>query len=232
MSSLGLALDIPRIVLYFDDGAWKDGWVADNLSSRKEETMVRSLAWAMVLGGCLAPALGHAPAAANPVKSLYTTVELRKCKRVNRHRDGGAWLCNGLAGLQVYVAEGDLRQFLSVGSDPQKRRAATQTLGAFNSIFERGSNRATIEWRFNRRGERQVPYAVIVRFHTSQEGRRGDVLVVSKVSPTETCHVAYIDALANSDAITLARLVADKQAKAFDCRNEPHTEGATGNSPM
>jgi hypothetical protein len=119
-----------------------------------------------------------------------------------------------------------------VGADAPKRRAATQTLGAFNSIFENGSDRATIEWRFDRRGEKQIPYAIIVRFHTSQDGRKGDVLVVSKVGAAETCHVAYVDALANSDAITLARFVADKQAKTFDCRNEPHTEGATGKSPM
>jgi hypothetical protein len=194
--------------------------------------MVRSLAFAMVLGGCLAPTLGQGPAAASPVKSLYTTVELKACRQIKRHRDGGAWLCEGLAGLPVYVAAGDLRQFLSVGEDAQKRRAATQTLGAFNTIFENGSDRATIEWRFNRRGERQIPYAIIVRFHTSQEGRKGDVLVVSKVSASETCHVAYIDALANSDAITLARFVADNKAKAFDCRSEPHPEGATGKSPM
>ncbi len=193
---------------------------------------MRRVAFVVVLVGCLTPALRPIPAAANPVKSLYTTVELKACKKVKRHRDGGAWLCDGLAGLPVYVAEGDLRHFLSVGEDAQKRRAATQTLGAFNSIFERGSDRATVEWRFNRRGERQIPYAIIVRFHTSQEGRNGDVLVVSKVSATETCHVAYIDALANSDAITLARFVADNQAKAFDCRNEPHAEGATGKSPM
>ena len=194
--------------------------------------MARSLALAIVLGGCLTSALGHSPAAANPVRSLYTTIELKACKQVRRHRDGGAWLCEGLAGLPVYIAEGDLRHFLSVGADAQKRRAATQTLGAFNTIFEKGSDRATVEWRFNRRGERQIPYAIIVRFHTSGEGRRGDVLVVSKVSATETCHVAYIDALANQDAITLARFVADNQAKSFDCRNEPHPEGATGKSPM
>src|SRR5436190_13001077 len=187
-------------------------------SSRQEEATVRSLGFATMLGGCLAPALGHTPATANPVKSLYTTVELKACKQVKRHRDGGAWLCDGLAGLPVYVAEGDLRQFLSVGADAQKRRAATQTLGAFNSIFENGSDRATIEWRFDRRGERQIPYAIIVRFHTAQDGRKGDLLVVSKVSPTETCHVAHVDALANRDAITFARFVADYQAKTFDCR--------------
>ena len=193
---------------------------------------MRSLALATVLGACLAPALGRTPATANPVKSLYTTVELKACKQVKRHRDGNAWLCEGLAGLPVYVAEGDLRQFLSVGAGAPKRRAATQTLGPFNSIFENGSDRATIEWRFDRRGEKQIPYAIIVRFHTAQEGRKGDVLVVAKVSASETCHVAYIDALANSDAIALARFVADKRAKTFDCREEPRPEGATGKSPM
>ena len=77
-----------------------------------------------------------------------------------------------------------------------------------------------------------LPYAIIVRFHTSRDGRNGDVLVVSKVSDTEACHVAYIDALANPDAIALARRIADRQAKGFDCRQDPQTEGATGKSPM
>ena len=52
-----------------------------------------------------------------------------------------------------------------------------------------------------------------MRFHTSRDGRKGDVLVVSKVSDAETCHVAYIDALANRDAIALARHVADRQSE-------------------
>ena len=194
--------------------------------------MVRSLAPMMAIAGCLVPALGQVPVAANPVRSLYTTVDLKVCKQVKRHRDGTAWRCEGLAGFPVYFAEGDLRQFVSVGTDAEKRRAATQTLGAFNSIFEKGSTRATVEWRFDRRGERRLPYAIIVRFHTSRDGEKGDVLVVSKVSAADTCHVAYIDALANQDAIALARHIADKEAKGFDCRTEPRNEGATGRSPM
>lgn len=194
--------------------------------------MARSLAATLAIAGLLVPVLGHAPAQAYRVKSLYTTIDLKVCKKVRRHRDGGAWMCDGLAGVQLYVAEGDLRQFVSAGAGAEKRRAATQTLGAFNSIFEAGSTRATVEWRFDRRGERKLPYATIVRFHTSRDGRRGDVLVVSKVSDAETCHVAYIDALANKDAIALARHVADKQSKSFDCSREPRTEGATGRSPM
>jgi hypothetical protein len=194
--------------------------------------MVRSVALAMALSGCLAPALCPAPAAASPLKSLYTTVELKACTRIKRHGDGGAWRCSGLGGMPVYVAEGDLRSFLSAGANAEKRRAAMQTLGAFNSIFAQGSDRATIEWRFDRRGERQIPYAIIVRFHTSRDGHQGDVLVVLKVSDADTCHVAHIDALANKDAIALARAVADRQAKTFDCRREPRVEGEAGRSPM
>ena len=194
--------------------------------------MARSLAATLAIAALLVPALGHAPADAYRVKSVYTTIDLKACKKVRRHRDGGAWMCDGLAGLPVYVAEGDLRQFVSAGAGAEKRRAATQTLGAFNSIFETGGTRATVEWRFDRRGERKLPYATIMRFHTSRDGRRGDVLVVSKVSDAETCHVAYIDALANRDAIALARHVADRQSKSFDCSREPRTEGATGRSPM
>src|SRR5262245_40903470 len=194
--------------------------------------MTRAPGSASVPAALMAVVLGAGPVAANPVKSLYTTIELKTCKQVRRHRDGGAWRCEGLAGLPVYVAEGDLRQFVSVGADAERRRAATQTLGAFNSMFEKGASRATIEWRFDRRGERMLPYAIIVRFHTSRDGRNGDVLVVSKVSDTEACHVAYIDALANPDAIALARQIADTEAKSFDCRREPRTEGSTGPSPM
>jgi len=205
--------------------------LVDGPSSRMEET-VRSVVLAAGGGVCLGWLLGAAAVSANPVKSLYTTVELKTCKPMSGHPHGGAWLCEGLSGLAVYVAEGDLRQFLSVGANAEKRRAATQTLGAVNSMFDKGSDRATIEWRFDRRGDKEIPYATIVRFHTSRDGRKGDVLVVLKVGPADTCHVAYIDALANSDAIALARHVADTQAKGFDCRQEPHAEGAGGKSPM
>ena len=138
----------------------------------------------------------------------------------------------GLAGRKLRAALTALAIVLGVAMMSGTFILTDTINGAFNSIFENGSDRATIEWRFDRRGEKQIPYAIIVRFHTAQDGRKGDVLVVSKVSPTETCHVAYIDALANQDAITLARFVADNQAKTFDCREEPRPEGATGRSPM
>jgi hypothetical protein len=180
----------------------------------------------------LAAASPAVPVAANPVRSAYTTVDLKLCKQMPRRVDGEAWHCEGLPGVPVYVAADHTKYFVSAGSNAAKRRAATQTLGASNSIFAGGSARATIEWRFERRGEQQVPYAMIIRFHTSREGKRGDVLVVYKVSATETCHAAHIDALANDNAIALARSIADGNAKTFDCKREPGTLGASGRSPM
>ena len=59
----------------------------------------------------------------------------------------------------------------------------------------------------------------------------GDVLVISKVTPEETCHVAYIDALANADAIALARRIADAEARSFDCRSRAAGPGRKGQKP-
>ncbi len=173
-----------------------------------------------------------APAAANPLKSLYTTIDLKSCTQTQRHRDGGAWLCKGLEGYPIYVAEGDLRMFVSVGKRPEKRKAATQTLGPFNSLFKGNASRATLEWRFVKRNGKVVPYATIQRFFTQNDDGKGEVLVVTKVTDKEDCHVAHIDALANPQAIALARKVADEEARKFDCRNDPKRVGSVGKSPM
>ncbi|MEZ5818048.1 MAG: hypothetical protein R3D44_13285 [Hyphomicrobiaceae bacterium] len=178
-------------------------------------------------------ALGMAPVAANPLKSLYTTIDLRECRRTDKGPPpGGAWLCAGLDGYPVYIAEGDLRTFVSVGRHPQKRRAAQQTLKAPNSLFQGVSRRATLEWRFVRRDGKVLPFATIQRFFTRNGTDAGEVLVVTKVTPTEDCHVAYIDALANPQAIVIARAVADNEARRFDCRTEPKRVGKYGRSPM
>lgn len=75
--------------------------------------------------------------------------------------------------------------------------------------------------------------AVIVRFLTSSDdGRKGEVLVVSRVTSMTTCHMAYIDALANPEGMALARRIADEQAATFDCSSEPVVEGHPGQSPL
>ena len=178
------------------------------------------------------------------IKSRFTTVELKSCAAVKADSDGGAWICKGLSGYPVYVAEGDLRQFISFGVNGKSRRAATQTLQSFSSIFSAQHGRATIEWRFRRSDGRDVPYATIVRFYTlsgsakakgegGASGTKGEVLIVTKVTPTDACQIARIDARANPDAIMLARSAADELNAEFECKtDQPRVVGATGRSPM
>lgn len=177
---------------------------------------------------------GCAPALAlDGTRSVYTALDLKACTVLKAaSAEGASWLCPGLPGYPIYLAEGDDRMFFSVGPDPEKRRAATQTLKSFNSVFIAGSGRATVEWRIPRTSRKAQPFAAILRFYTSSETARGQVLIVSKVTPNETCHAALIDAETNPDANERARLAADTTVRAFKCTAEPAVEGARGKNPF
>lgn len=172
-----------------------------------------------------------AAGAVQQVKSLYTSVDLATCVSA-AGGSGPAWRCDGLPGFPVYVANGPHRVYVSVGADADKRRAARQTLTSYNTVFEKGGRRATIEWRFVVRDGQPVPYATIVRYFTHGTTGHGEVLVVMRVADDEVCHVAYVDALANLDAMVLARRIADQDARARPCPDEPAVQGARGRSPM
>lgn len=173
-----------------------------------------------------------AAAAVQQVKSLYTAIDPSACAAVAGKAGVAARLCEGLPGYPVYVAEGDRGVYLSVGPDAEKRRAAQQTLRTFNTLSDKGGQRTTIEWRFVVRDKQTVPYATIVRYFTQSATGAGQVLVVMRVTDREACHVAYVDALANLDAIVLARKLADTVARSQDCPQEPSVHGAQGRSPM
>ncbi|MBN8911010.1 MAG: hypothetical protein J0H65_02935 [Rhizobiales bacterium] len=160
-----------------------------------------------------------AAAAVQQIRSLYTAVDLSLCTALPGHTAGR--LCKGLPGYPVYVSEGQDGAFLSVGPDADKRLAAQQTLKSFNSLFDSGGQRTTVEWRFVIRDAQPVPYATIVRYFTRSETGTGEVLVVMRVTDRETCHAAYVDAAASPDAIVLARKLADTIARSEDCPREP-----------
>lgn len=176
--------------------------------------------------------LGGTAEAVDLNKSRLTSIELKKCRQISRHRDGGAWICPGIRGYPIYFAEGDLRHMMGFGPNPRKRRSATQTLGPFNSIFE-GKVRPTIEWRVERdaRG-RIVPFATIVRYHTSRDGQDSNVLVVTKVDAKDSCQVAIIDARANEDAMAIARAWAIAEARKMSCPDTPIALGKPGKGTM
>ena len=165
-------------------------------------------------------------------KSAYTALEVSHCSILTKTDDGTTYQCPGLPGVPVYFAEGDDRTFLSAGTSLEKSKAAGQTLKSFKTLFSGKSGRATIEWRFVIRNDRKVPYAMIVRYFTKSARGKGQVLVVTRITEKQACHMAYIDARANPDAIVIARKIADERAPTFDCSREPTVEGATGESPM
>lgn len=211
------------------------------------------ITYALAVGAVLACAVCEATVVSASekarIKSRFTTIELTSCAAIKIGTEPSsagpsAWSCKGLRGYPVYVAQSDLRQFISIGDNGHIHRAATQTLKAFNSVFTAQHSRATIEWRFRRADGRDVPYATIMRFYTSSgskrvrgnaggDGGKGEVLVVNKVTPTDACHLALIDAHANPNAILLARSAADELTADFNCRtDQPRVVGATGRSPM
>ncbi|MDB5542033.1 MAG: hypothetical protein JWQ89_3760 [Devosia sp.] len=162
------------------------------------------------------------PSAAQQIESSYTDVDLDQCTVIQSDDFGSRWACSGLKGMPVMIAEGDLRMFVSYGLTSTTEKAAEQTLGPFNRLGDK------IEWRVSNAEGSWKPFATILRFFTKREEGEpeGQVLVVTKIAPGATCHIAYVDALANPDPNGLARKAADTRAKDFDCaKDEPEYIG-------
>lgn len=170
-------------------------------------------------------ALVAGPVFAQQIQSSYTDVDLDRCTVISADDFGATWACSGLKGMPVMIAEGDLRMFVSYGLESTIEKAAQQTLPPFNHLGPR------IEWRVSNVEGQYKPFATILRFFTAgPDGSEteGQVLVVTRVAPGATCHVAYIDARANQNANEMAREAADDLAMDFDCDNEPEIIGTFG----
>lgn len=156
------------------------------------------------------------PAAAE-FQSAYTDINLDDCLLLEADDFGASWACPGYRGYPLYVAEGDIRFFLSYGFDARNEPVIRQTLPPFNYLGK------TMEWRLSDESGRWLPVATIVRYFTQREEGDGEaqVLVVTALREGVTCHVAYIDATANADANEMAREAADRLAADFDCADEP-----------
>ena len=165
----------------------------------------------------LAGRLAHA----ENMVSAYTLLELAKCRHIEgkAEEDYGEWRCIGYAGVNVLVSSGDQRIYVSFGRNAKNEPAARQTLASFNG--ETGQ----IEWRGTRNKDGKLrPFATIMRWSTTvssgDEPVKGEMLVVTRLAPGRVCHVGYVDAKANSDAIALAHKIADEQARKFRCRTD------------
>ncbi|WP_375450794.1 hypothetical protein [uncultured Devosia sp.] len=154
--------------------------------------------------------------------SAYSDIDLDQCLVLDADDFGASWACPGYKGYPLMVTEGDLRFSLAYGFNVDKEPARNQTLAPFNHLGPK------LEWRLSNAKGRWLPVATIARYFTAdiETGEdKGQVLVVTQLVEGNSCHIAYIDALANTDANDLARQAADT-AGSFDCaRDEIETIG-------
>ena len=165
-----------------------------------------------ILATLLAIATLATPAQA-AFNSAYTDLDLDECLVLDADDFGASWACPGYKGYPLMVSEGDLRFSLAYGFNPSDN---WQTLPPFNRLGEK------LEWRLSNDLGRWMPIATIVRYHTAdpETGEdKGQVLVVTQLVEGNSCHIAYIDAVANANANELARQAADASG-AFDCAND------------
>lgn len=165
-------------------------------------------------------------------ESVYTKLDIERCKVLEAENDSSRSVCTGWGGYPVEFAEGDLRQSLFFGHlGDWAKKAHFESFGPFNYMG------GTVEWIV----EGKVAKAAIMRFFIENpnpdtgaidDKSKGQVLAIYKVGQKgegEACTVGYVDARANPNPNELARKVAAEEVKDFACRlNEPQWHGIKG----
>ena len=186
-----------------------------------------------------------APLSIHAAESVYTGTSIDKCENLLTNPDQDdidmrrvSVKCAGYKDYPFYFNETDDTQSANFGHlDSRIVEEARETFEGPNHV---GS---TIEWRLDDKG---VPRAAILNYimetfddetllrpALDDDARRnGEILVVSRVGQPEDrtgCVTAYVDALENTDALALARKLADEQAPSFPCgKEQPRFHGKTG----
>lgn len=156
---------------------------------------------------CGLASLFPAAAPAQPERSVYTALDLDRCRTLEVIEEGESVRrrCPGLGAIPLFVNAGDGRFDVDAGIDNER----WESLGAFNAPGPR------IEWRLA--GGR--PFAIIYRLRlTSPEQPPGSALIVETIGRPGRpgCQVATVDG-ALPDANARARAIADRQARTHRC---------------
>ena len=179
---------------------------------------------------CIAATLTATGAAAIGNTSVYTEFDVKRCRAVAHGKspvDQGAWLCPGHGNFRVKLEVADERMAVSFVRSGKEEAGKFETFPAFNDAYS-----GRIEWRL----KAGSAFATILRWNVMTQGDQekatgpvkpsGRVLVVTRLAPGGTCHVGYVDAVANSDANLLARAIADEKAQEFKCgQDKPEVRG-------
>lgn len=156
---------------------------------------------------CGLAALAPAPAAGQAFSSVYTALDLDRCRTLEVVAEGESVRrrCPGLGAIPLFVNAGDGRFDVDAGVDNDR----WESLGGFNEIGPR------IEWR--RRNGRA--FAIIYRLRlTGAEQPPGSSLIVETIGRRGApgCQIAIVDG-ARPDANVRARAIADREARTGAC---------------
>jgi len=152
--------------------------------------------------------------------SAYTDIDLDNCTVMETFELGASFACPGYKGYPVWVAEDDLRDYVSYGFGAPGEMAAHQTLPSFNRLGGK------IEWRLTEVDGSWKPFATILRWITEPgDGSAGsEILIVTKLAPGNTCQIAYVDtrlvSMPGDNPNEIARNFADTEAESFDCTHD------------
>lgn len=167
---------------------------------------------------CLATA-----AAASEIGSEYTELDTERDCSVfaSSGSEEGDWanlVCAGYRGYPILIYYSDLRESVFYGFPPDGDLAP-----AWESFLGFNRTGPTVEWRIERDGGRERPFATIHRWFVADvdfPDEETEVLVVQKVGQIhgrQGCVVGYVVATGNSGANDKARNIADTQAREFAC---------------
>jgi hypothetical protein len=148
-------------------------------------------------------------AGAAQAESAYTELDLDACEVLETYEGGGIDLrCEGFAGIDVFVSDGDARMDVDYGVPSD----AFESFFAFNGVGPR------VEWMLD---EDTAPYAAALRFLIDVDGRKAQALVVSRLGSGDSpgCVVGVVDAAAEQ-ANGIARGLG-AMARYFDCTSDP-----------
>ncbi len=181
-----------------------------------------------ILVSAIFAAAAASTASAQQNASLYTSVATKGCTKFETVKVSGdeiaaTFACRGLPGYSVVVGEDDLRTAVAIGFNRKHAKdqpSFGQGFAPFNSVHD------NLEWRID--GKTKKPFATIQRWFIADNADIGadnrpktvGLLVVTRIPPGASCHVAYIDVRANENPNALARDAADELAKNFDCKKD------------
>ncbi len=152
------------------------------------------------------------PVLAGDVKSVFTEIDLKKCKQTEKADNevfAGAWHCKGYGGYDVFIRSGDDRDSVAFGKSDDKNCSGMKSFNHFNAA---GSK---IEWRV----KDAKPIAAILRWTVSLEPdstKQGTWLVVNKLDNGSACQMHYVNG-SFPNANDAARKAADEKADGFVC---------------